>query len=74
MAMVNERVLKALEAMKKDPDSVIEADLDIFCPEANEDKESVFKQLVSSFGNDPDHSHQKISLNKNFPISSSNFL
>ena len=62
MANINENVTKCLARMKENPDSVIDADLEIFCHDAKEDKISVMKQLVFSMGNDPDEKVQKISF------------
>lgn len=64
--MINEKVTQCLLKMKQDPSSVIEADLEVFCPEAKEDKFLAMKQLIYTMGNDSDHNIQKISFKNNF--------
>jgi len=47
-------VYEALKKCISDPEAVIDADLNIFCPEATADKLTAVKQLVQSFGTDED--------------------
>ena len=54
--------------MKEDASSVIEADLQVFCPQASEDKAAAIKQLVATLGSNNDASIQKISFKKIFDV------
>jgi len=48
----NNKVFEALKKCTLQSDEIINADLDIFCPEAQSDKASAFKQVIFSFGNE----------------------
>lgn len=57
-------MLEALRSCATQPDAVIDADLNIFFPEANFDRVAAIKQLVMSFGlpDDDQPKVQKISF------------
>lgn len=61
---INNKVQEILQRCVAEPDAVIEADLNFFCPEAvfGSERASALKQLVYSFGSEEDPKLQKISL------------
>ena len=62
---INNKVQEALKQIVANSDSVIDADLNFFCPEAVyvSERISAIQQLVYSFGSEEDPKVQKISLN-----------
>ena len=60
---INNNLSLVLQNIKTNSETLMQADLDFFCPESQSNKFQTVKELIQSFATDEDYEIQKISFN-----------